>query len=265
HALGVHGGFDQRDVMEAARALTGFVVRERLLQGRGSVAFEPDWHDDGAKTVLGSLIAAGGGEGDLDALIDIVVTHPSTARHLATRLVQWFVGDPAPSGLVDSAARRFVDTGGDIRATVRAILHSEAVLTAPLRLKRPFRFVVSALRGLGAVTQVRPPLLTALERMGQAPHAHPTPDGYPFEPHPWRGSLFWRFAFARQIDQPGTQVPWAALRASLGDDPGAWFAHLVGRRPTAAEGAPLSRALASELPRRETVALILSSPAFQVY
>ncbi len=260
HTLGVRGGYDQRDVMEVARALTGFVVRERLLRGRGSVAFEPAWHDDGAKSVLGTIVAAGGGEDDLDAVIDIVVAHPSTARHLATRLTRWFVGDPAPPEVVEDAARTFATTEGDLRATVGAILRSDALLTAPPRLKRPFRFVVSAFRALGAVTQAREPVVTALERMGQAPHAHPTPDGYPFEAHPWLGSLYWRFAFARGLDGPGTQVPWAALSQSLGDDPAAWFAHLVGRRPTAGELAPL----ASGPSPREVVALILSSPAFQV-
>jgi len=264
HTLGVHGGYDQRDVMEAARALTGWVVREGLLRGRGSVGFEPAWHDDGRKTVLGEVLEAGRGAADLDALVDILVRHPSTARHLAARLARWCVGEPPPD-LVDAAARTFATSDGDLRATVRTILRSDALLAAPPRLKRPFRFVVSALRGLGAVTQARPPVLTALERMGQAPHAHPTPDGYPLEPHPWLGSLYWRFGFAAEIEGPGTQIPWRELERSLGDDPGSWFAHLVGRRPTDAELTPLVRAVDAGLPPRQVASLVLCSPAFQVH
>ncbi len=62
HTLGVDGGYTQRDVMEAARCLTGWVVHERGAPG--SVAFDPSRHDDGEKRVLGRRIAAGGGEHD---------------------------------------------------------------------------------------------------------------------------------------------------------------------------------------------------------
>lgn len=265
HALGVRGGYEQRDVMEAARCLTGFVVQERLLAGRGQVRFVADWHDDGAKTVLGQTIPPGLGEDDLDRLIALVVAHPSTAQHLATRLVRWFVADPPTADLVNRTARTFSETSGDLRSTVRTVLTAPELQSAPSRLKRPFRFVVSTLRALGAVTQAPPPILTALDRMGQGPHGHPTPDGYPFEAHPWLGSLYWRWAFVRDLDHPGTQLPRSALASALGDDPEAWFRHLVGRRPTEPELAPVVAARAAGASIREVGALLLSSPAFQIH
>ncbi|MEZ5303884.1 MAG: DUF1800 family protein [Verrucomicrobiales bacterium] len=62
HTLGVHGGYTQDDVMEVARALTGWTVRPRKAFLRhGKVEFDPYRHDGGAKTVLGESIASGHG------------------------------------------------------------------------------------------------------------------------------------------------------------------------------------------------------------
>lgn len=263
HTLGVHGGYTQRDVMEAARCLTGWTIRERWR--RGAVEFHPEWHDDGEKRVLGVTIPAGGGPEDLERLLDVVVAHPSTARSVAVRLLRWFVADAPTEEVVESVASTFTATGGDIAATVRAVLTHEVLMTAPLRLKRPFRFVVSGLRALGAITQAEAPLIELLSRMGQAPHAHPTPDGYPLEAHPWRGTMLWRWRFARDLTVGRTQVPWRALVDRLGREPATWFQHLVGRSPTPAEIEPVRAFVAGGDAPREAVSLLLGSPAFQVF
>src|SRR6266540_2308765 len=77
HTLGVNGGYTQADVYEVARCLTGWRLRTKWR--KGTVYFEPAWHDDGEKTVLGYRIPAGGGERDLDRVVEIVCDHPSTA------------------------------------------------------------------------------------------------------------------------------------------------------------------------------------------
>ena len=72
HTLGVDGGYTQTDVFEAARCLSGWTFdRKRFFAMNPSDAFfRPDWHDNGPKRILDHDIAAGGGEKDLDALID---------------------------------------------------------------------------------------------------------------------------------------------------------------------------------------------------
>ncbi len=94
HTLGVEGGYTQGDVMEAARCLTGW--RVRLKWRKGQVVFDPRAHDDGGKVVLGQSIPAGGGAQDLERLLDIVCSHPSTARHISRKLCRRFVCDPPP-------------------------------------------------------------------------------------------------------------------------------------------------------------------------
>jgi uncharacterized protein (DUF1800 family) len=43
-------------------------------------------HDNGPKEVLGVKIPAGGGIGDGERVLDILASHPSTAKFIATKL-----------------------------------------------------------------------------------------------------------------------------------------------------------------------------------
>jgi uncharacterized protein (DUF1800 family) len=72
HTLGVHGGYTQQDVMEAARCLTGWTVRDKNGFRKASVEFHADDHDDGRKSVLGVEIPAGGRERDAEILLETV-------------------------------------------------------------------------------------------------------------------------------------------------------------------------------------------------
>ena len=56
HTLGVDGGYTQEDVVNVARAFTGWTI-DQPRQG-GGFRFEPRFHDDGEKIVLGHKIKA---------------------------------------------------------------------------------------------------------------------------------------------------------------------------------------------------------------
>jgi uncharacterized protein (DUF1800 family) len=62
HTLGVEGGYTQQDVIEVARAFTGWTIEPP--QRGGGFVFRPQLHDFGRKFVLGHVIKAGGGESD---------------------------------------------------------------------------------------------------------------------------------------------------------------------------------------------------------
>ena len=151
HTLGVDGGYTQKDVQEIARAFTGWTIANPR-QG-GGFHFEPRMHDDGEKTVLGHRLKAGGGRKDGEQVLDILAAHPSTARFVATKLARRFVADDPPAALVDRAAARFRETGGNIREVVRAIVTSPEFF-APgayrAKVKTPFEFVASAVRATSA-------------------------------------------------------------------------------------------------------------------
>ena len=195
HTLGVDGGYTQSDVYETARCLTGW--RLRTGWRKGTVYFDPDMHDDDEKRVLGQLIPRGGGPADLDRVVEIACSHPSTAYHLATKLVRRFVSEEVPASLVEEVAKIFAATGGDIKSLRRTILTSnEFKVSRGLKFKRPFQYIASSLRTLGADTHAHQPLIEYLLRMGQGPFQYPTPDGYPDRSAPWLATLLWRWNFA---------------------------------------------------------------------
>ena len=279
HTMGVDGGYTQRDVYEAARCLTGWRLHEKWR--RGVVHFDPSLHDDGEKAVLGHIIPAGGGAGDLDKLIDIVCDHPATPRFLARKLVRRFVADDPPASLVDRVAAVWREGDGDIAAAVRAILTShEFAASAGEKVKPPFKFVASALRAVDADTHAHAPLIETLSSMGQGLFQHPAPDGYPDTTPAWAGTLLWRWNFAFALasgELRAVTLPIEAIRAAIGTGdrtPARLFAMLVGRRPSEAEEAVLND-IATPTPRgtsndagsgdevSRVIGLVLASPAFQ--
>ncbi|MCC6739897.1 MAG: DUF1800 domain-containing protein [Planctomycetia bacterium] len=276
HTLGVHGGYTQKDVMEVARCLTGWTCRRENQLMKAKVEFHRGQHDDGEKTVLGRRIAPGGMENDLEQVLDIVCSHPSTANYIAEKLCRRFIGDAPPASAVAKAAKTFQDTSGSIRSTVKTVLTCEEFRASKgQKLKRPFRFVVSALRALGADTNASPALLRYLGAMGQAPFQHPTPDGYPDEAMPWLGTMLWRWNFALALvtnNIGGTSVDLPRLAKAMSapeSDPAPMFLRLVlGREPLPVEQEAVASYLsASPLEphqkRAEAVGLMLASPGFQ--
>jgi len=263
HTLGVHGGYTQQDVMEMARALSGWTVRSRreVVFGLGKVEFHPEWHDDGEKHILGRVIPAGLGSRDLDAVLDLISLHPSTARHLATKLCRRFIADDPPATAVDRVASTFVSSRGNIAGTLRALFATpEFMRVRRTKLKRPFHFVVSALRATDARTDGGPALHEMLRRMGHAPYQYPTPDGYADDETSWLGTLLWRWNFADALASnriAGTHLEPAAVRSTLGGEAGL-RAHILARRPTVAEREILAAA-------PDSLPLLLASPAFQRY
>ncbi len=288
HTLGVDGGYSQFDVFEAARCLTGW--RLRTGWRKGTVYFDPSLHDDGEKHVLGQLIPAGGGAADLDRIVDIACRHPSTATHIAAKLVRRFVSEDVPASLVTRAAEVFTATDGDIKSLLKVILTSDEFNAAKgLKFKRPFQYIVSSLRAIGADTHAHQPLIEYLQRMGQGPFQHPTPDGYPERAAPWLGTLLWRWNFAFALASghvPTVTVALDQLVEAIGAigatesnggsvnnglRPSRLIPYFIGRAGLAAETSALDDYLRAQHgsdvgdtnQRAELIALVLASPAFQ--
>jgi uncharacterized protein (DUF1800 family) len=201
HTLSVDGGYTQQDVMELARCLTGWTVKENFW--RGEFEFNAEMHDDGTKTVLGNTITPNG-QAEAEGLIDSLALHPATARFIATKLARRFIADEPPAELIDKAIAAFLNTRGDIKSVLGVILLNGLPLAQP-KYKRPQNFIASALRQLnasvdtgGRAGQPTYPLLDFVGRMGQLPFGWPTPDGYPDVAPRWLGNLMprWQFALA---------------------------------------------------------------------
>jgi uncharacterized protein (DUF1800 family) len=180
HTLGVDGGYTQQDVIEVARALTGWSVNQ--ARGGAGFVFRGPAHDAGPKVVLGHRLRAGRGMEDGEEVLDIVSRHPSTAMFIGRKLVVRFVSDEPPEDLVERAAATFTRTGGDIREVVRTIVTSDEFFSRASyrsKVKSPFEVTVSALRALGARADTTPFSAGLVGRLGQRLYGHQAPDGWP--------------------------------------------------------------------------------------
>jgi uncharacterized protein (DUF1800 family) len=261
HTLGVGGGYSQEDVMEVARCLSGWTVRGKKKFFKGKVEFHAGSHDDGAKRVLGHEIAAGGGKKDLEAVLDIVCNHPSTARHLAEKLCVRFIADEPSAESIEEVAKVFTGSGGDVRTTLRAVFATKEFLSGArgAKLKRPFELIVSALRATRAEVKDEMDLVDYLVRMGHAPFQYPTPDGYPDVASPWTGTLLWRWHFAVALARNDVSKKIVVDEKKLTTEAGGvegLAASLLGRVATAGELESVERT-------GEPLAMILASPGFQ--
>jgi uncharacterized protein (DUF1800 family) len=258
HTLGVDGGYTQADVTELARVLTGWTVtpgRGRRAAGGGDspslFAFDPRRHDDGPKTWLGQPVP-GRGQSQGEWALDQLARHPSTARHLAFKLVRHFVNDEPDGALVAHVAAAFSRSDGDIRATLQALFTHPSFIapdTLGAKFKTPQRFAVSLLRATGQSSrpELVEPLVLGLRNLGQAPFAWPTPDG----PKPTRAAWLDPEALARRAD----------LAARLAQRVNPSTAELLATLGPAI-GSPTRAAVAAEPPRLQA-ALLLASPDFQ--
>ena len=67
-------------MVEASRCLTGHGIDN--IGQTGNYLYRAANHDNGAKQVFGLAVAAGGGEGDVQRLLDHLAVHPATARFI---------------------------------------------------------------------------------------------------------------------------------------------------------------------------------------
>lgn len=202
HTLGVDGGYSQQDVIDVARAFTGWTLA-RGAQG-GGFAFRPAVHDAGAKSILGRQFPAGRGQTEGEAVLDLLARHPKTAQFIAAKLVRRFVSDTPPPALVARAARTFSQTDGDIRETVRTIVTSpEFFARAAFRakVKSPFELVVSTLRILDARPDGSPRTAQLVSQLGQPLFGHQAPNGYPETGDAWMntGAILNRINFGLTV------------------------------------------------------------------
>jgi len=279
HTLGGDGGYTPQDVVEVARCFTGWRTYFNTGDPRaGTFFYDANRHDNNSKLVLGVPIAAGGGFNDGLNVLNILVNHPSCARFVSKKLLRWLLNyDPSPALVADIAAE-FTRTGGNIKSLVRRILHYDNVLWSPPLFKRPFHYIVSALRVMNAnITSLSTIRQTYLAGTGHTPYAWGPPDGYPQEFEYWGGLPLPRWNFAFQLSNnsiSGASVDLTALLAGAtsptqiadridvlifaGEMPAADKAALITYlRPSGTATVPSSTQI------RDAFGLALASPAFQ--
>jgi uncharacterized protein (DUF1800 family) len=214
HTLGVDGGYTQQDVINVARAFTGWTIKPPP-QGGGFV-FRPQVHDAGEKIVLGHRLGAGRGMEDAEDVLDILAKSPATARFISFKLARRFVSDSPSKALVDHAAQVYLKTDGDIREVLRSIITSPEFFSQQAfhsKVKSPFEVVVSAMRALNAAPDSTPRSAQVIAFLGQPIFGHQAPNGWPETGEAWMntGAILNRINFGMAV--AAGRLPGADIRA----------------------------------------------------
>ncbi|MBV8192838.1 MAG: DUF1800 family protein [Alphaproteobacteria bacterium] len=257
HTLGVDGGYSQRDVTSLARIITGWTI-EREQRGPhgvplgppGTFVFNANAHEPGPQSVLGVSYRDDGVEQGRAALRDLA-RHPSTARHIAVKLVRHFVADAPPPSLVSRVADAFARTRGDLSAVYVALIGADEAWNPELgKVRSPIEYLVAMLRASGARPKPQA-IMGMLNALGQ-PFWNPSgPNGFPDTVDAWASSegLAMRIDAANLIAQstPGTDDPRGFARSLLGPLLSSHTEHAMARAED----------------RKQALALAYLSPEFQ--
>lgn len=286
HTLGVYNGYSEADIYVARRCFTGW-SREAIDEDPakttnvnwGMFKYYPDRHDNEGGYYLGTkstdLIVKGGieqGEGILTKL----AAHPNTALTIATKLCKRFLGENVSSAFIQATADKFIASKGDIKTVLRFVLdETNFKANYSPRFKRPFRYVISAVRATyGNIVDTGDVLWWLLQPLRQQPFQWGPPNGYPDDYLSWVDNLLPRWKAGMGIAQNNF---WG-VRTNP-------FLYMSGRTPTsvtryintylfggglsADSQANLQSYMKTNTPTnaqiRETIGLALSSPDFMMY
>lgn len=267
HTLGVHGGYTQTDVTNLASVLTGWTAAT-LGDGQGgggprgfTFRFDPSVSSGEATRVLGVAFpaAARGKRYDRALLaIETLAAHPSTARHVATRLCESYAASPAPEQLVDAMAAEFERTDGDLAAVLVAMSEHPAFWEVAMRrrMTTPLDYALRLARGTGYHHPWR--ISEYLQLAGFQVFDRSTPDGYPAEDEAYGDSnaMIQRWSLAQDAG-------WAL--ANLVPDPWKWDGAIADRawaqRVVDSLAIGLTGRVLSERSNQAAIDLLLTSDA----
>lgn len=136
--------YDQDDIRELAKIFTGlgasaikpnmyleepeFGIGIYLNDLTKPMKMYEDWHEPGAKTILGNQVIPAGNSGmhDIDAALDVLFKHPNVGPFIARHFIQRLVSSNPSAGYIDRVAAAFNNNGsgvrGDLKAVIKAVL-----------------------------------------------------------------------------------------------------------------------------------------------
>ncbi len=219
HTLGVNGGYTQHDVTEVAKVFTGWTVgKSRGTDEAAQAQFDPTKHEPGSKHVLGTTIKDDGSNEGMKVL-HLLATSPATAHFISTKLAVRFVSDDPPKAMVDRMSATFLETHGDIRHVLLAMLQSPEFFSRAsyrAKVKTPQDYVLSAVRASGAEVVSTSALAGVIAELGMPLYGMQTPNGYSMRADAWNNTaaLVSRMNFALALSTnrvAGIRTDWPAI------------------------------------------------------
>jgi len=144
--LGEGNGYTEQDILETARALTGYTDRPLDC---GTISFDPETHDNGTKTIFGRT-----GNWGYDDVIDILFeVHPRIiGTFVCTRFYRFFVSPEVNEQIVEQLVDTFIANDFEIAPVLRQLFRSEHFFddtTIGVVIKSHFDFFVNFINESG--------------------------------------------------------------------------------------------------------------------
>ncbi len=223
HAMGVDGGYTQKDVEELARILTGWTFCKKELAnaanptapciasywlptpaGRWVAHFDNSFirqgirrHDCGAKVLFEGTpyettfpatpcVSPQEGVDEFHAALDAIVSHPSTPRFIAKKILQQLVTDDPSPAAIDALVAVWNNPAnpegiGDLRELTRAAMQM-AEFRSPdqigSKIRTPFEQFAAGMRATRGNTDGLSVIVNYLITAQHIPHYNEVPTGY---------------------------------------------------------------------------------------
>jgi uncharacterized protein (DUF1800 family) len=152
--LGADQGYTQGDIVEAARAFTGYRKRYHPTTGQQFVEWDPARHDTDAKNLLGETIPAQSAGDDYAAVVDLTLRRRPVAEYICRKLFEHFCHRDPTDVPIARMAEILRGADYDLGTLLAALFKSEAFYSARSRaglVKGPVEQIVGFLRQTGLV------------------------------------------------------------------------------------------------------------------
>lgn len=183
YTLGAEGGYTQADVDALAMLLTGLKVR--IVGGAPATYYDSSMAQPGSQTLLGGRYPAT--MAGLQAALAALATHPSTYRHIATKLVAHVTSDSPAAADVSAIAAILARSNGQLGPATAALVGLGSAWVPATKLRAPAELAIASLRAVGATEADIPPMFASLGAMGGLPWRAPFPDGWSDRAADWVG------------------------------------------------------------------------------
>lgn len=188
HTLGVQGGYEQQDVLELAKGITGWSIANVAKAPDQGFVFYSKGHEPGKRVLLGKVYQAQGLEQGI-TMLKAVARHPSTRQHICRKLATHFISDQPSAELIQKLENTWSKTNGNIKAVMTTLIDAEESWSPSTeKFKSPRDFVLSTLRLLKPKKVNSRQFYQMLKQLGQAPFKAGSPAGYPDTEADWLGA-----------------------------------------------------------------------------
>lgn len=156
--------FTEQDVVEIARALTGWRDKgynttdpEQAIE----VLFDSEIHDTTTKQLsfrFNNATLNDGGEDEYKQVVDIVFQHPEAARYICRKLYRWFIyykiDDATEQNVIEPMAQLLISNDFEIKPVLEAFLKSEHffhIRSVGPMIKNPIDHVITGIKTFGVI------------------------------------------------------------------------------------------------------------------